>query len=93
MSGTSQNSQSQSLYREAPSGYVFVVGADMVEAVILSLRGKKAPGSDNICEDRTFDVCPGLRDCSSLNSFHWFVDSRLSAQLHDRWDYSAISER
>ena len=24
----------------------------MVEAVILSLRGKKAPGSDNICEEQ-----------------------------------------
>ena len=51
MSGTSQNRQSQCLHREVPFGSEFVVEADMVEKVIQSLRGNKAPGSDNICEE------------------------------------------
>ena len=51
MSGTSQNRQSQCLYREVPFESEFVVEADMVEKVIQSLMGNKAPGSDNICEE------------------------------------------
>ena len=51
MSGTSQNRQSQCLHREVPFGSEFVVEDDMVEKVIQSLRGNKASGSDNICEE------------------------------------------
>ena len=51
MSGTSQNRQSRCLHREVSFGSEFVAEADMVEKVIQSLRGNKAPGLDDICEE------------------------------------------
>ena len=50
-SGTSQNRQSHCLHREVPFGSEFVVEVDMIEKVIQSLRGNKAPGSNNIYEE------------------------------------------
>ena len=50
MSGANQNRQSKCPQREMPFGSEFVVETDMVEKVIQSLRGNKAPGSDSICE-------------------------------------------
>ena len=51
MSGASQNRQSKCPHREVPFGSEFVVEADMVERVIQSLRGNKAPSSDSIFEE------------------------------------------